>query len=262
MNNLNLNTLIIILLIIFYGSLTNAQINTEQFRENISGHGFKGNAGLEFGLNSGNSNYISVSGNMRLDYYEEDYHLFLVSNYEYKEGNDEKILNHGFAHLRCDINLNTKTSWEIFTQIEFNDLIALNERSLLGTGFRFDVLKYFHQEDSTSAFKIFLGIGAMYENEIYNAQPGTITKDLIRSTNYIDIYWRINDIVNFSLVNYYQPYVKDISNYRLLTDASVQFKISSNLTFSVHLLNRYDNKPVTKLKKDDLELRNGITLAF
>ena len=123
-------------------------------------------------------------------------------------------------------------------------------------------MKYLFAVDSTSSFKIFLGIGAMYENEVYNAKPGTITKDLIRSTNYVDIYWRINDIINFSLVNYYQPYVKDISNYRFLTDASVQFKISSNLTFSVHLLNRYDNIPVTEVKKDDLELRNGITVGF
>jgi putative salt-induced outer membrane protein YdiY len=253
---------IFILLLVLISSLTHAQINTEKLRKKSMQPGFSGNAGVEFGLNAGNSSYLSLSGNLRLDYLINNLDFFLVSNYEYKEGNGQKIIYQGFTHLRCDITLSQKTSLEFFTQKEFNDFISLKDRNLIGSGFRFKIITQTTGDNKNSSVNIFLGIGAMFENEAYNAQPFMITKNLIRSTNYLDFFWQPDTLIRFSLVNYFQPYVLSIKNFRWLADAKLEFFISQDFSFTTHFTLRYDNQPVTKIKKYDLALTNGITVSF
>jgi putative salt-induced outer membrane protein YdiY len=262
MKKVNYNFIICLTIIVLFNCLTQAQINTEKLRKEPIQPGFSGNAGMEFGLNAGNSNYLSLDGNLRLDYLINNLDFFLVSNYEYKEGNDQKILDQGFTHLRCDIALSQKTFLEFFTQKEFNDFISLKDRNLAGSGFRINILNKTSKSKNASTINIFLGVGAMFENEVYSNQPVKITKNLIRSTNYLDFYWQPDTLIKFSLVNYFQPYAGSIKNYRWLADAKLNFSISRSFSFVTHFTLRYDNQPVTKIKKYDLELTNGITVQF
>ena len=249
-------------IIVLITGLTQAQINTEKLRSKTTENGFNGNAGVEFGLNKGNSNYLSVNGNLRLDYLINRLDFFLVSNYEYKEGNGQKIIYQGFTHLRCVIPLSGRTFLEFFTQKEFNDFILLNDRNLIGSGLRFNILNPVSNTEISSGIKIYLGIGAMFENEVYNTQPLGIKKNLIRSTNYLDFYWQADSLMKFSFVNYFQPYVLSIKNFRWLADTNLKFHISKNFSFITHFTLRYDNQPVANLKKYDLELTNGISVQF
>ena len=242
--------------------ISSAQVNTEKFRKNSAEKGFSGNAGLEFGLNKGNSNYLSLDGNLRLDYLINNMDFFLVSDYEYKEGNGQKIIYQGFTHLRCDITLSEKTFLEFFTQKEFNDFISLKDRNLIGSGLRFNILNHHFKCKKISVMNIYLGVGAMFENEVYNVESRKITKNLIRSTNYLDFYWQPDTLIKLSLVNYFQPYVLSIKNFRWLADAKLEFFISQDFSFTTHFTLRYDNLPVTKIKKYDLALTNGITVSF
>jgi len=261
MKNANKYFILFILLVLIPG-LSNAQINTEKLRKKSIEPGFSGNAGFEFGLNSGNSNYLSLDGNLRLDYLINNLDFFLVSDYEYKEGNNQKIIDQGFTHLRCDITLSEKTFLEFFTQKEFNDFISLKDRNLIGSGLRFNILKINSKKEDSQSIDIYLGIGAMFENEVFNAQPFKITKNLIRSTNYLDFYWEPDTLIKFSLVNYFQPYVSSFNNFRWLADAVLNFSVSKTFSFVTHFTLRYDNKPVIKIKKYDLELTNGISVNF
>ncbi len=258
----NYNFILCLLIIVITAGITRAQINTEKFRKKSIEQGFSGYAGVEFGLNKGNSNYLSVNGNLRLDYLINKLDFFLVSNYEYKEGNGQKIIYQGFTHLRCVISLSGRIFLEFFTQKEFNDFISLNDRNLIGSGLRFNILNRTPINDNSSSVNIYLGIGAMFENEVYKIQPLEITNNLIRSTNYLDIYWKPDTLMKFSFVNYYQPYVSSIKNFRWLSDVNLKFFISRSFSFITHFTLRYDNQPVTKIKKYDFELTNGVSVQF
>ncbi len=253
---------IFILIFILYPGISNAQVNTEKLRKKLSKKGFSGNAGFEFGLNKGNSDYLALDGNLRLDYLINNMDFFLVSNYEYKEGNGQKIIYQGFTHLRCDITISQKTFLEFFTQKEFNDFISLKDRNLIGSGLRFDILNNHSKSKNESEMNIYIGVGAMFENEVYNGQPHQITENLIRSTNYLDFYWQPDTLINISLVNYFQPYVLSVKNFRWLADAKLKFLISQDFSFITHFTLRYDNMPVIKIKKYDLALTNGIMVQF
>ncbi len=253
---------LIMFILILITNFSFAQVNTEKLRKDSLKQGFSGNAGLEFGLNAGNSNYLSLDGNLRLDYLINKLDFFLVSDYEYKEGNKQKILDQGFTHLRCDIALSSTSFLEFFTQKEFNNFISLKDRNLIGSGLRFNILNKTHIKNKNSNINIFLGIGTMFENEVYNVQPQQITKNLIRSTNYLDFYWQPDTLINFSLVNYFQPYVSSVKNFRWLADANLKFLISRSFSFITHFALRYDNQPVAYIKKYDLELTNGIIVSF
>jgi len=61
---------------------------------------------------------------------------------------------------------------------------------------------------------------------------------------------------------YYQFDVERFSDYRLLAEARLQFKITENFAFNTSMNFRYDSEPPIAIKKHDLELSNGISISF
>ncbi len=196
---------------------------------------------------------------MRFDHITEKADYFIAGNYEFKEGNEKKIVNKGFAHLRAIVELSSLFDIEFFAQKEFNQFILLNDRNLAGSGLRTNLLNF---ETKQSSLQLFLGTGAMYEREEYNTKPGVSVANILRSTNYLTVDWRINKLVDFLLISYFQFDVKFIKDRRMLADASLNFRITDGLTFSASFNYRHDNQPAQSVKKYDLELVNGISYSF
>jgi putative salt-induced outer membrane protein YdiY len=234
-----------------------AQVNTERMRKEISEEGLYGDLSAALSLKSGNSEYYSVKGDFRIDYLINSNDFFIVTNYEFKEGNNKKIVNKGFAHLRGVIELSKLLDLEIFTQKEFNEFILLKDRTLFGSGLRYNL-----SGGDFSPLKLFIGSGLMYEKEVYNLQQNNISSELLRSTSYLTANWKLNDKAALILIFYAQPALKNISDIRLLTDSSMRFTLSKSLAFFTTLNYRYDSEPVGNLKKFDLEITNGINFSF
>lgn len=235
------------------------QVNTEKYRKEIDDEGFYSTIGIAAGLNKGNSDFVSVKGAMRFDYITEKADYFIVGNYEFKEGNDKKIVNKGFGHLRAIVELSDLMDIEFFAQKEFNQFILLKDRNLIGSGLRFNLLDY---KSDVTGLRLFLGIGGMYERESFNTKPSVLNTSIFRSTNYFTVDWKINSFVDFLWISYFQVDAKSITDHRFLTDMNLNFRITSNITFTASFNLRYDNLPVHSIKKYDLELINGISFSF
>ncbi len=235
-----------------------SQVNSEALMRGTE-LGFGTRLGVNFGFNSGNSTFFRWQLDARSDYRIQHFYTFLVGNLERGTANDEIFLFRGFLHYRAIWQPDTLFQPEFFTQREFNDFILLKDRVLFGSGVRLN-LRYLQPTDTVMAFKLTLGIGAMWEQERFTElNPET---KLFRSTNYLAFLWRIVPRTSLQLIGYYQVDVNRFSDYRLLLDGLLAINITDKLAATVTMIYRYDNEPVQNVARFDLDLRNGFTYTF
>jgi putative salt-induced outer membrane protein YdiY len=236
-------------------------VNTEAIRNSKINEGFKSRIDLLFGLNSGNSEYISGEAKLRLDYIQVNYRTFLAGELAYKEGNNAVISNKGFLHGRYIYNLNKDLEPELFIQKEFNEFVLLSDRNLAGGGIRLTLSNTDFVADSSAEIDLYLGTGIMYEMEEINIVPTQIT-EIIRSTNYLTLTWKPTENFLLNSVTYFQVDVNRLNDHRILNDTKLQFKITKAFSFVFNMNYRFDKEPPPGVKEYDLELKNGITVEI
>jgi len=238
-----------------------AQVNTERMRKTELKNGLSSSAKLDFGVISGNSDFLKLRGGLRSDFTSGKYYIFGVIDYSRGFQDDELFINKGFVHFRCIRELDRMFQLELFTQIEFDDFIKLRRRSLAGGGLRLTLLSGNDPGGRIQPFELTLGTGYMWENEEIDTSPPTETS-IFRSTNYISFTWRFDERVYLGAVTYYQVYLKDPGDYRVLVESGFGFDVTSSVTFRLTFGLRFDNEPPAGVRKHDLEINNGITFAF
>ena len=147
-------------------SLT-SQVNTEAMRDNTNIPGAHHNLRASCSYISANSEILFINGNYRLDYNSmSQWKYFFIAKYNHAfEKSKDPFSNKGFGHVRGIYQLHPKLEIESFVQKEFNYFINLEDRELIGGGIRSNPFK-----------KLFIGIGAMYEKEIYQNIDDTSEK--------------------------------------------------------------------------------------
>lgn len=254
---------LILLFLFCINQNTSGQVNTERYRKDYDKKGFLVNNALGFNFSKGNIEELEVSNNFRLDYISNKFHYFTILDYNFKRTETIKSKDNGFVHLRTLRHFdNSAYLAEVFAQWQFDKFILLQNRFLLGTGLRFDLSRLLtegHDEDKD--WKIFAGVGLMYEYEDYMTEPMTIIR-LWRSTNYLSALWDIGDNLSIKLVNYYQPAISQFSNYRFSTDLGVDFKLFKQLSFEVAFNYTYRSVAVGNTKRGDLSVKNSLLLSL
>lgn len=251
----------LVLLFFFFAISAYSQVNTEAIRSSKIDDGFRSRIDLLFGLNSGNSEFISGEARLRLDYIQSNYRSFIAGEIAYKEGNNAVISDKGFLHGRYIYKLNELLEPELFIQKEYNEFVLLSDRNLGGAGIRFTLSNTDFIADSSAEFDMFFGTGIMYEMEEINIIPEQIT-EIVRSTNYLTVTWRPSETFLFNSVTYFQVDINRLNDHRILNDTKLQFKITKAVSFVFNMSYRFDKEPPLGVREYDLELKNGITVEI
>lgn len=251
----------ITMLIMGWQVLTYGQVNTEALRKAGLSNGFYPSLSLNVGYQSGNTDFLSLKTGGRLDYLLGNYYSFLVITYERGTQGKKVFVNKGFAHYRHILTVRRTFLLEAFLQKEFDDFILLNDRNLIGGGVRLPLIT--PRQDSVEELQrqLFAGIGIMWENEELNETPA-IETNIFRSTNYVSLVWQFDERVQFNLIMYYQVSTERYSDYRILSESALKFRLGKIVVFQTALRFRFDNEPSPGVEKHDLELTNGIQLMF
>jgi hypothetical protein len=238
-----------------------AQVNTEAMRRTDVTEGLSNR--IDFGLqyNAGNTRFLDLNLSGRSDYLSGDWYVFLAGNYERSLQDTLLFTNKGFLHLRGSYGLTTALRVEAFVQKEFNDYIQLQDRRLAGGGLRIAAIKTPPADDSTSAAAVYAGVGGMWEREVTTGSDGGVTS-LARSTNYLSVSLQLNRQASLSATGYYQPAFRDLSDYRILVESNLDFRITQLVAWTTKTHYRFDSQPPAGLKRFDLELDNGVSLTF
>jgi putative salt-induced outer membrane protein YdiY len=118
------------------------------------------------------------------------------------------------------------------------------------------------KNDSAKTLDINVSTGLMYETEEYAVDNGKVNKYLWRSTSFVSIDWLIKEKLNLTGVVYFQPAFKKLSNYRIASDLGFEVAIAKSLHFVTQISLRYNNIPITDVKKYDFSIQNGLRVEI
>jgi hypothetical protein len=172
---------------------------------------------------------------------------------------DNIILNTGYIHVRHNFKISNAIRTFEFYQLQFNNVLLLDKRELVGAGLRFVIL-------DLDSLGISFNTGAMRELEVLD--ENSLPTDEILETRYYratltsSIRYQFNKILRLDNVVYYQPYLGDLSDYRLLNDLNLSFTINNYLNLIISLSTRYDSRPPSALETLDNIISFGINLKL
>jgi len=252
------NTIAFILFLISKMVFSQSIVNTEKlFTTNDEGLGVSSE--LNGSAISGNASVFLIEYSLNFSYKKDKNYFRLLSGGEYINEDKQMVSNSIFSQFRYNYFIDRKSRFFAFTQIQRNAILLLNSRFLAGGGYRRNLLDF--KKDSTRRFELDISAGIMQEEERLNEV------DLMpyeRSyTNYTRMIYSLVGVIDFNkkvtLVNttYFQQYLKDLSDFRLLNETNLMIEINDWLSISTDLEYRFDNDPPSSLLASDFNINFG-----
>lgn len=229
-------------------------VNVESQRIQSDTTGWFGNAGTSFLFEKNAVKVINISAVAHVEYKTaKSLYLFLV-DYNLLEGNDKTLNNNLFYHLRYNYKIYKWLRWEAFTQLQQNNVTGIKLRLLAGTGPRFKLA-------GSKKLSLYVATSAMYEYEKEQTVPVVYHRDF-RSSNYASLTCKLSENGELVSTVFYQPLFKNLSDYRLLNEITIRFKIAKHFSFTTGWDYLYDSKPAANTPKLNYSISNGIEFSF
>ncbi|GAB5553672.1 MAG: hypothetical protein Sapg2KO_32630 [Saprospiraceae bacterium] len=237
---------ILFLILATWGLSTQAQtvINTEDLRLENSNKNFVGLVNFNFGMNENKAGrFLKPNAKLRLEWIQQKSKLMLLGGYRltrFVPINDpdsapRNFNSQGFSHLRFNQDLNKKIVWEAFAQAQFDNVQEIDQRYLVGTGPRFELLK-------TDSASLYLGTLYMYEYEETSADIKVFNKHH-RLSMYLNAGIQFNTSMGINNTSYFQPRPDVFSDFRIASVTQFFAQLNKHLSFNVNLDFVYDTRP-------------------
>ncbi len=258
-----------------------ATVNIEKYRLAPGEDGAAGSASVSLTHKSGNVDYFETGLEGQATA-RKGKNLFLAvaaGKYAAKRTGDDRLEDPGgdlwsedaryanelLGALRYNRDLAEHWVWEIFSQVEYDQFLHLDLRSLGGTGPR---LKFMGLEQAEG----YLGSGYMLEYERLDPALVLNVADQVelahRWTSYLSLSWQLAEALSLSTTTYIQPRLTDFGDFRLLNESELSVELSDRFSLGVEFSLRHDSDPAQlvedepPLEKTDTELTNKLTLVF
>ena len=245
---------------IFFGQ---SIVNTEKlFNKNKEGI----QVSSEFNGNSisGNASVFILGYSLNFSYKKNKNYLRLLSGGQYISQNKTEVSNSAFSQLRYDYQINSKSRYFMFTQLQNNAILLFNKRLLGGLGYRRNLINI--ERDSTSKINFDLSLGIMQEEEVLNRsrlpQNEKYYTNYTRSILSIIGYWKYKKKLTVINTTYFQLYLFSLVDFRLLNEINMLYKLNKNLSLSLDIEYRYDSDPPSQLTNKDLNTNLGLVIVF
>lgn len=227
-------------------------VNTESNRLDTLKNGIKGN--IELGLNfvQNINNVFQTQNSSQFKWNKEKHSVMSFNALNLTVFNESKVLNDGVQYLRYSYHLNKYLDIETFGQAQYNEIIKIRGRFLLGTGARLHIF-----DSKKDSVKLHMTLHYMREYE--NETTGLINRHH-RLNSVLSFGWPINNKVGVNMIAYYQPDIQNFKDFRFSSEASIQIKVFTRLTFKYSMAWFYDERPPEGISRIFYSIRN--TLLF
>ncbi len=229
-------------------------VNTERLRLNADSNGWFGDADLAFSFIKVNDPLFRMVLNGQTVYRENQHQLFFVGNMQLIKSPGQSFANSGFFHTRYQNPADKRLMFEAFHQAQYNRLLKVKFRNLLGAGGRLELF------DTSNTNKLFLGATLMHEFEALDGEDRD-NSDL-RWSYYIAHRVKLFDRLEWNGTMYYQPLLGIAADYRLSLENAILVDITSQIQFKFDIQLFYDSRPPTGVIKDTYAITNGIRYKF
>lgn len=231
-------------------------VNVENSRLHSDTTGWMGGAGASVNLNKNAVQIFGVNVESQLQYKTTDNKSiwFILGNYSFLKAGDSKLVSQGFFHLRYNYKINSWLRWEVFGQYQNNPVLFIDHRLLFGTGPRFRI----YRKDKTRLYAATL---LMLEDEKERTQPVLKHTDL-RNSSYLSLSFIPNSQLDIVNTIFYQPLLKEFSDYRLLNQLAVKVKAGKHITLGIKLNYLYDARPAGTAPGTTYNFATGVDFDF
>ena len=241
---------------LFTGS-AHAIVNMEDLHTGEPPAGLSGQVELSLSNSSGNTEKQEYSLGSRLQWHQNQITNYLLLSGSYAESNGVKDTEKGFLHARHMHGLTPFVTAEAYAQTEYNKFARLEFRGLLGAGARLTLLPRAEKGEA------YLGLGAYYSEErIDDSFADGGTEKLWRANTYLVLKYKASDNTTLVSTTYYQPAIKETSDYRLMEQAAMRVKVNDTLSLILSADYRLNSRPPLGVEKADLNYRTTLSLEF
>lgn len=105
-------------------------------------------------------------------------YFLLLGNIDYSLANGKQLSNSGLIHFRYNKKLNKKLRIEAFTQYQYNKILGIESRNLIGIGPRYKINK---------SEKTVFYIGSLFMQEFEKTSDDTKTMSYQRLSSYLSL---------------------------------------------------------------------------
>ncbi|TNE79610.1 MAG: DUF481 domain-containing protein [Bacteroidetes bacterium] len=229
-------------------------VNTERLRLNADSNGWFGDADLAFSFIKVNNPLFRMVMNGQTVFRQDHHQVFFVGNMQLIKSPGQSFANSGFFHTRYQNPADKRLMFEAFHQAQYNRLLKVKFRNLLGAGGRLELL------DTANTNKLFLGATLMHEYEVLDGEEKD-NNDL-RWSYYIAHRVKLFDRMAWNGTMYYQPLLGIAADYRLSLENAILVDITSQIQFKFDIQLFYDSRPPVGVTKDTYAVTNGIRYKF
>jgi len=254
----------IILLSIFlfiFSSFDSQVVNIENKRIYDDTAGLSGSIGASFSAIKNQVWLINTSFRPLIQYKAKLHYFLLLGDLGYSRGAEQTFANWGMIHFRYTYRLNflphhhsykSPWKWEVYSQVQYNQLLRQRLRAIAGTGPRLKILE-------TKQVRLFVGTSVYYEHE--ELLNGIINKDF-RSSTYFSWFMNFNGKLNFSGVSYFQPRLDLFRDLRYLGQYTLNYRLRKNLSLRWDATLYYDSDPALTVNKSAYNTTLGFQLGL
>ncbi|MBE0514937.1 DUF481 domain-containing protein [Sulfurimonas sp.] len=175
----------------------------------------------------------------------------------YGKANGEENTNKLFSHARYIHAITEELiRGEGFLQLENDEFKHINSRALAGLGGRFKL------KDIIQNSRGYLGLGAFYEDIVYNNPLINPSEENIRANAYFAYSINFNKSSSIAYTLYYQPKVKDFSDNVQSHEVELKLDIYKNLLLKFSLSYNTDSKPPIGVQRYDFTQNTSFIFNF
>lgn len=259
--------LAILLFFSIYGEYTAAQImNIERRRQQFDTIGWFGSTEWQFIAEQNSKRYLTFRTLNSIERQTKKRNYLLLSELRFLSGEGETFANSGFIHLRYTYKVDeipldsvrilytgTFLRWETYLQQQYNALLGVRFRNVVGTGPRFKIV----QKPAISFFTGFTPL--MYEFEI---EKNGIRHNDIRITSYAAINYKIENNLTLVSAIYYQVLWFKAYDRRFSWEANIFTKLTRKFDLTINFYYMYDTAPPESIRNNVYTILNGIRYNF
>ncbi len=234
-------------------------VNIENRRMQTDSVRVAGQATMLFHYTENNSQRLLVSRNaLALQLKSRNLRdLWLVLlNADLSLANGTAFSKAAFAHLRYNRKLGSQLRWEIMGQWQYNRLLGIQTRALLGSGPR---IKCVSRPGGVAYF------GSIYMLE-YEKTAGDLVVERFdhRMSAYFSASFDLPSWLPGELVSttYYQPRLDQFSDFRISHETSMELRLTAKLKATLRYSFLYDAAPPVGIRSRAQSFEQGLMLKF
>jgi len=251
----------IIIILLFLSLGANAQVvNVEQERIKSDTTGIAGTTQVAFQYMKNKSEVFNIEGDIHLQYKTNKSLFLILTDYTFSKAAGADYANAGTQHIRYNYKIKPWLYPEVFTQAQFNRMLNVKFRWLIGAGPRFTLIKTKTLNTANiGELRMYTGILYMYEyeeltNSVYNRDH--------RVSSYVSLSCRLGKNISVINTTYYQPKINQFKDYRLSSQTDLKIVFSKHFAFKVSYFYFFDAFPALDAPKETQNLSNALSFEF